>query len=86
MQQLPSSLRILTNLSTEQTLQVVSGSQVPLLREKRPCLNSHVPTTPVPVCYVTAKDRHTSRSLNHIASIEDLETPSDNTAEDLLLL
>jgi hypothetical protein len=47
---------------------------------------SDVPDTAVPPCHISAKDRQRSRSLDHIGNVESLETPSDHTAEELLLM
>ncbi|KAF3844264.1 hypothetical protein F7725_013605 [Dissostichus mawsoni] len=41
---------------------------------------------PAPMCHVSAKDRQRSRSLEHIEKLESLDTSSDGTAEDLLLM
>ena len=38
------------------------------------------------MCHISAKDRQRSRSLEHIEKLENLETSSDGTAEDLLLV
>ena len=43
-----------------------------------------VSTAEFPVCYISAKDRQSSRSLSSIEDVENLATVCDNTAEMML--
>lgn len=47
---------------------------------------SQVPDETFPTGIITTRDRQTSRSLQNITSLESLETQSDGTANDILLL
>ena len=54
-----------------------------LLTEQR---LSDVADPPASICHISAKDRQSSRSLEHIEKLESLVTSSDGSAEDLLLV
>ena len=47
---------------------------------------SNVPAAAIPTCHISASDRQKYRSLSSIKAVGSLETPSDNTAVEMLLV
>ncbi|KAK1874950.1 2-C-methyl-D-erythritol 4-phosphate cytidylyltransferase [Dissostichus eleginoides] len=73
-------------IENQKIVRVQEGARFTTSTSDRKKTLSDVTDLPAPMCHVSAKDRQRSRSLEHIEKLESLDTSSDGTAEDLLLM
>jgi len=77
---------IIENCEGEPVARNLRGVSVPSCTSGRKKTLPVVPMPAISACHISARDRKKSRSLDSFESIESLETPSDHTAEEMMLI
>ena len=74
------------SVTCEEAARRFSDVRIPDAASCRRKTLSCISNTTIPVCYISARDRQTSRNLTNIERVGMLDTTSDNSAKQLLLI
>ena len=76
----------IVSVTCDEAARRFSDVSIPVATSCRRKTLSCISNTTIPVCYISARDRQTSRNLTNIERVGMLDTTSDNSAEQLLLI